>query len=128
MSSTNTKTKNLIRMKVDLAATGAQDSTSVALDATPFLGTGSLIFNIEALDGTAILKLQQAPQYDPATGAKPVTGSSLWTDIGTWDTTVATTALKQEIGVAADTYHVRANVTTLHAASFAIFNITPTAV
>lgn len=126
MASTTTSTKNLVRMKVDVAATGAQDTTGFSLDQTPFSGSNTLIVHLEALDGTAIVKLQQAPRIDSTTGAKPATGSSLWTDIGTWDTTNAATALKQEVSLAQDTYYVRADVTTLHAASFAIFNITPT--
>lgn len=126
MSSTTTATKNLVRMKVDVAATGAQDATGFTLDPTPFSGSNTLVVRLEALDGTAKVKLQQAPRIDSTTGAKPATGSALWTDIGTWDTTDATTALTQEVSLAQDTYYVRANVTTLHAASFAIFNITPT--
>jgi hypothetical protein len=126
MSSATTSTKNLIRMKIDVAATGAQDTTGFTLDPTPFGGSNTLVVRLEALDGTAIFKLQQAPRIDSTTGAKPATGSALWTDIATYDTTVATTALTQELSLAADTYYVRANVTTLHAASFAILNITPT--
>src|SRR5690348_6853040 len=115
MSSSTTQTKNLIRMSVDVAATGAQDSTSAVLGPSPFLGGGTVQVRMDALDGTAIVKLQQAPRFDPATGAKPATGSALWTDIATFGTTAA---LTQEVGIALDSYHIRANVTTAHAASF----------
>lgn len=126
MASTNTKTKNLVRSKIDLAATGAQDSTAIDLKTTPARPGGGIIVRLEALDGTAKFKLQQAG-VDPATvapGSQPATGSSYWTDVATFDTTDATTALTQEFTLANDTRFLRWNVTVLHAASFAIANIT----
>lgn len=124
MASGTTVTKNLIRMSIDIAATGAQDSTGFSLALTPFNAGRPVLARLEALDGTGKFKLQTAPRIDPATGAKPATGSSLWTDWNAWDTTVATTALTQELTAPEDAYWVRANVTVLHAASFAILNLT----
>ncbi len=121
MASSNTVTKNLVRMKIDLAATGKQDTTAISLGTQP---KGTVIARLEALDGTAIYKLEQAPRFDSATGAQPATGSTLWTTLVTYDTTVATSSLTQELTLAADSYYIRANVTTAHAASFGIVNLT----
>jgi len=115
MASTTIQGKRLIRMNVDVSATGAQDATSAVLNPSPFGPGRNMIVELDAAPtSTALYKLQTAPRYDPATGVKPATGSSLWVDLVSF---TPTSPLEQEVTPAADAWHVRANVTALLAST-----------
>ena len=98
--------------------------TPVALNKTPLLGSpGSTLggrkcfLSVPTLPGAAVISVQTAPVVDPATGAQPASGSSLWT---TMTTINSSSAQIQEV---TPNYWVRCNVTTLQAspANVAIF-------
>jgi len=127
-----TATKNLIRIVVDASVAGAHDTgagapaaASLALEnlgVTPFRPGQPFMVEIDATPAAAsTTKLQGAPRYDPATGAKPVTGSSLWVDIVS---ITQASPLEQEVTPAADAYWLRPNVSATGAATVA-FNIYP---
>lgn len=128
-----TFTKNMIRMVVDTNVGGAHDTGAGApaagvlaqmnLSLTPFRPGQPFLIELEAAPVTAVgAKLQTAPRYDPATGARPATGSSLWVDLFV---PIATTALQTEVQPAADAYWFRSNITGTPAAGTPVWNLKP---